>query len=122
GLTGQTSVVNHIEYDAFGNITSETAAFGMDYALERYLYSYTGREWDADAQLYAYRARWYDPVVGRFISEDPIGFAAGDTNVSRYVGNGVTTATDPSGLESWEELVEQEYKLVRQLNTLFGTS
>jgi uncharacterized protein RhaS with RHS repeats len=74
------------------------------------------------------RLRWrhgerlYDPVVGRFISEDPIGFAAGDTNVSRYVGNGVTTATDPSGLESWEELVEQEYKLVRQLNKLFGTS
>ena len=33
------------------------------------------------------------------ISQDPIGFAAGDTNVSRYVGNGVTGATDPSGLE-----------------------
>jgi len=96
--TGQTGVVNHIEYDAFGNITGETAAAGMDYALERYLYSYTGREWDADAEMYAYRARWYDPVVGRFISEDPIGFAAGDTNISRYVGNGVTNATDPGGL------------------------
>lgn len=33
------------------------------------------------------------------LSEDPIGFAAGDTNVARYVGNGVTGATDPSGLE-----------------------
>jgi hypothetical protein len=33
------------------------------------------------------------------ISEDPIGFAAGDTNVARYVGNGVTTSADPSGLE-----------------------
>ena len=98
--TGQTSVVNHIEYDAFGNITGESAATGMDYALERYLYSYTGREWDADAEMYAYRARWYDPVVGRFISEDPIGFAAGDTNISRYVGNGATNATDPSGLEN----------------------
>ena len=105
--TGQTSVVNHIEYDAFGNITGETAAAGMDYALERYLYSYTGREWDADAQLYAYRARWYDPVVGRFIGEDPIGFAAGDTNISRYVGNSVTNATDPSGLESDHVILEE---------------
>ena len=100
--TGQTNVVNHIEYDAFGNITGETAAAGMDYALERYLYSYTGREWDADAELFVYRARWSDPVVGRFISEDPIGFAAGDTNISRYVGNGVTNATDPSGLEGFQ--------------------
>ena len=99
--TGQTSVVNHIEYDAFGNITGESASPGMDYALERYLYSYTGREWDADAEMYAYRARWYDPVVGRFIGEDPIGFAAGDTNVSRYVGNGVTYGVDPSGLAPW---------------------
>jgi hypothetical protein len=42
--------------------------------------------------------RWYDPETGRWISEDPIGFAAGDANLYRYVGNGVTGATDPSGL------------------------
>lgn len=36
--------------------------------------------------------------MGRWISEDPIGFAAGDYNVSRYVGNESTTATDPSGM------------------------
>lgn len=48
--------------------------------------------------MFYYRARWYDPVVGRFIGEDPIGFAAGDTNISRYVANQVTVATDPSGL------------------------
>ncbi len=34
------------------------------------------------------------------ISKDPIGFAAGDANLYRYVGNGPTNATDPSGLES----------------------
>ncbi len=43
--------------------------------------------------------RWYDPNVGRWISKDPIGFEAGDANLYRYVGNGPTNATDPSGLE-----------------------
>lgn len=41
----------------------------------------------------------YDPSVGRWLSQDPIGFQAGDPNLYRYVGNKVTTHTDPSGLE-----------------------
>ena len=45
--------------------------------------------------------RWYDAVVGRWISEDPIGFALGDANLYRYVGNGVTTSSDPSGLHEY---------------------
>jgi hypothetical protein len=40
----------------------------------------------------------YDPTIGQFISEDPLGFEAGDANVRRYVENAVTTSTDPSGL------------------------
>ena len=86
-------IVNHRVFDAYGRITGETDA-SIDHA-----FAYTGREWDADAQLYYYRARWYDANVGRFISEDPIGFAAGDVNLARYVGNSPTNATDPSGLE-----------------------
>jgi RHS repeat-associated protein len=63
------------------------------------LFGYTGREWDSDVKLQYNRARWYDPAQGRWISQDPIGFSAGDVNLYRYVGNGVTGATDPSGLE-----------------------
>jgi RHS repeat-associated protein len=55
---------------------------------------------DAESDLMYYRARYYDPAVGRFVSEDPLGFAAGDVNVSRYVGNGATNATDPSGMQA----------------------
>ena len=40
-------------------------------------YAYTGREFDDD-DLYYYRARYYDPTIQRFISEDPIYYAAGD--------------------------------------------
>ena len=41
----------------------------------------------------------YDPLVGRFLEEDPLGFAAGDPNLHRYVGNSPTNATDPSGMQ-----------------------
>ncbi len=60
--------------------------------------------------------RWYDPKVGRWISEDPIGFAAGDSNLYRYVGNSPTNATDPNGLQSVAQIdptyVQQRQSLV----------
>jgi uncharacterized protein RhaS with RHS repeats len=43
------------------------------------------------------RARYYSPSLGRFISEDPIGFAGGDVNLYAYVGNSPTNAIDPNG-------------------------
>jgi hypothetical protein len=43
--------------------------------------------------------RWLDPSLGQWLNEDPIGFAAGDENVRRYVGNGVVDSVDPLGLE-----------------------
>jgi hypothetical protein len=43
------------------------------------------------------RARWYDATIGRFISEDPIGFAGGDVNLYGYVGNNPLQFTDPFG-------------------------
>jgi RHS repeat-associated protein len=74
------SVVSHIQYDSFGNIQSQTTPVELRYA-------YTGREWDGESGQYYYRARYYDAGVGRFISEDPIGFNAGDGNLTRYVFN-----------------------------------
>jgi RHS repeat-associated protein len=92
---GTASVVNHIVYDAFGKTVSET-----DTAIA-HLYGYTGRELDKETGLQYNRARYLDLALARFISQDPIGFAAGDANLYRYVGNKPTMATDPSGL--WEE-------------------
>ena len=42
----------------------------------------------------------YDPTIGRWLSPDPTGFTAGDTNDYRYVGNSTTDVTDPTGLAS----------------------
>ena len=77
-----------------GNAASSTGSAVPNIATS---YRYTGREYDEDTGLYYYRNRWYDPEIGRFISEDPIGFAGGDINLYGYVGNNPLSFTDPSG-------------------------
>ncbi|MBX4334736.1 RHS repeat-associated core domain-containing protein, partial [Mycobacterium tuberculosis] len=57
---------NHITYDSYGNVVSQSNA----HAGSRYMY--TGREYDAETGLQYSRARYYDPTLGRFLSEDPI--------------------------------------------------
>jgi RHS repeat-associated protein len=52
-----------------------------------------------DLELQYSRARWYDPSVKRWISEDPIGFAAGDMNLARYVVDSPINLVAPSGHE-----------------------
>lgn len=46
-------------------------------------FQYTGREFDTETGLYYYRARYYDPSTGRFLSEDPIGFSGVDNSAGR---------------------------------------
>ncbi|MFP3984111.1 MAG: phospholipase A2 [Desulfurivibrionaceae bacterium] len=62
-------------------------------------YTYTGRELDKETGLYFYRARYYDPQLGRFISKDPIGFEGGDFNLYGYVQNNPVNLVDPTGLK-----------------------
>jgi len=47
--------------------------------------------------FYYMRARYYDPEVGRFVSEDPIGFEGGDVNLYAYVGGNPVLRVDPDG-------------------------
>lgn len=62
-------------------------------------FGYTGRQWDARAGLYQYRARYYDPVLGIFLSMDPIG-TKDDPNLYGYVAQDPVNKTDPTGLQS----------------------
>ena len=66
------TIAVHYKYDSFGNVTSG------DTSKIRYLF--TSREFDTATKLQYNRARYYDAAVGRWISEDPLGFAAGDAN------------------------------------------
>ena len=91
-VDGTGTVQNHITYDSFGKITSQTNPVFTT------IFAYTGREFDGETGQYYYRARYYDQNVGRFIGEDPIGFNAGDSNLYRYVGNSPINHTDAYGL------------------------
>jgi RHS repeat-associated protein len=88
------SVQNHIEYDSFGNVTAESNA-----AID-HLFAFTGRERDEETGLQYHRARYYDPAVGRWVSEDPIGFSGGDADLHRYVLNNPTNSIDLLGLKA----------------------
>jgi RHS repeat-associated protein len=85
------NLANHLVYDSFGRLISESAP-SVD---TRYLY--TGREFDEEIDLQYNRARYYDASTGRFISEDPIGFLSEDVNLYRYVFNKPSGFTDPQG-------------------------
>jgi RHS repeat-associated protein len=90
------AVTEQNSYDSFGNQT--TAGFSSRY-------QYTGREYDPLSGFYYYRARWYDANVGRFVSEDPIGFVGGDVNIYAYVKNNPAAFRDPSGLSRCNPLL-----------------
>jgi RHS repeat-associated protein len=91
----------HIDYTAFGRVAAVFDYLGNastlnDVAATRFLF--TGREYDAEIDLQYNRARYYDAAIGRWLSQDPIGFAGRDVNLYRYVGNLATSLLDPTGL------------------------
>jgi RHS repeat-associated protein len=87
------SSIDHLDYDGCGDVTNQTHSGNGD------RYEFTAREFDTVMKLQYNRGRYYDPVVGRWTSEDPIRFSGGDSNLYRYVGNNPTNATDPSGTD-----------------------
>ena len=87
-------MLDHIVYDSFGNILTETNASNGD------RFKFAGMQYDSTTQQYYDHARWYGSGIGRFDSQDPSMFAAGDNDLYRYVGNNSVNATDSSGLQN----------------------
>ncbi len=87
------SVLTQYTYEPFGqtNVTGAPAPQS---------FQYTGRENDETA-LYYHRARYYSPLMARFVSEDPLGFAAG-INFYVYAENSPLQFKDPFGLSPWD--------------------
>ena len=97
------AMVASYTYDVYGNTTQT----GTDTNSQQY----TGRENDGTG-LYYYRARYYSSKEQRFISQDSLGWAAGQSNGYSYVGRDPVSNTDPNGL--------QTYSCTRLLKNLGG--
>jgi RHS repeat-associated protein len=94
GVSSSTTLAGRYEYGPFGEtIASATPTQGSPFR-------YTAREYESD-DLYFYRARFYDPQQSRFLSQDPLGLAGGDTNLYRYAANNPVHIADPSGELAW---------------------
>jgi RHS repeat-associated protein len=87
------SVVNLYEYSVYGHVSASDLSHP-----NRFLF--TGREFDKDTGLYYYRARYYNPYIGRFLQTDPVGYGDG-MNLYTYCRNNPLGYTDPSGTVAW---------------------
>ncbi|MFU8832906.1 MAG: RHS repeat-associated core domain-containing protein, partial [Wenzhouxiangella sp.] len=87
-VTGE--VAQQMDYDAFGNVLTDTNPGFQPFGFAGGLY-------DPDTGLVRFGARDYDPETGRWTAKDPIGFAGGDSNLYGYVLGDPVNLIDPTG-------------------------
>src|SRR5439155_1190877 len=110
-LTGETgSVAASMLYDAWGNVRVST---GTGHGK----YRFTGAELDTTSNLYHMGARFYDPSIGRWLSEDPVQdryYEPISLNYYAYVMNSPLALLDPDGSAgvTWEDLVRNPSALI----------
>jgi RHS repeat-associated protein len=92
-------VVERYVYDPFGQVSYLDGSWGARTASSyEWVYQHQGGRLDTAINLYHFRNRDFSPTLGRWLQNDPLSYAAGDTNLYRNVGNGPTSYVDPSGL------------------------
>lgn len=94
------ALVERYAYDPYGRPIYLTASGALSTTQSSSVNNtilYTGRRLDTETGLYYFRARYQDPVLGRFLSRDPIGFEGSKWNLYEYVDSVPTIRLDPSG-------------------------
>jgi RHS repeat-associated protein len=93
------AVVQRIDYDEFGVVTSDTNPGFQPFG-------FGGGIYDRDTRFVHFGARDYDAETGRWTVKDPLGFKAGDTNQYAYAQGNPVTFTDPTGLADEDATIE----------------
>ncbi len=110
--------VEATEYAPYGTIREHTGTAVTDYR-------YTGKELDTATNLYYYGARYYDPMIGRFVTPDPIlaayiqnggVYKPVNLNLYHYAANNPLIYVDPDG-KAWQ--VFHEWLAINALDGLF---
>lgn len=86
------SITNHRTYDSFGKLTAESQSTVDE------IFAYTGKFFDDVTAQSNHLHRWMDVNLGKWISEDPIGFFGCDQNLQRYASNDSICSVDSTGL------------------------
>ena len=108
------AVTDSYEYDAFGNSFTKTGSTPNNYL-------YRGEQYDSDLGLYYLRARYYNPVTGRFVSRDPEdGIATDPATLHKYLyaGGDPVNKKDPTGRDFVEVALIDVNLAVRQAAAL----
>ena len=89
------AIIDHIDFSAFGTVLDQSDPSAGDRMM-----GFAGMEQDSVTRLNLAVYREENPGTGRWDSQDPLGFRAGDGNLYRYLGNAPNGGDDPSG-EDW---------------------
>lgn len=115
GLTGANGeLIEDYDYDAFGNQINQSTEKSTPFR-------YAGEYYDEETDLIYLRNRYYSPIVGQFITEDP---AKDGTNWYVYCRNNPIMHVDPWGLDSWAIIDRSTYgweNAVAQMKKYYGT-
>jgi RHS repeat-associated protein len=106
------SLAQTYTFDSFGNQTASSGSLTNPF-------QYTARESDPETGLYYYRARYYDPTAGRFLTEDPLEFGGSGPNFYTYVFNSAINLLDPTGLlpgQKYQSLECAGWHAIRDIN------
>jgi RHS repeat-associated protein len=93
------AAIDHIDYGSFGSLINESSPSSGD------RFKFADLDYDAATGLYFATHRAEEPSLGRWTTEDPIGFAGSDSNLYRYIHNHPADSVDPYGLLDWGQLL-----------------